>query len=209
MPGRTTVPPMSSLYPYADRFPVNRGLPQQGRSRDSILEELREPLGHRRGVLRGDAVVVLRDAQRVGLGGVQRVLGEVGPLLLPAVLEPHDPRHLGQLVAGVVQAGRLGVDEDEPLAGCGVVREVVGGHGLPGVAAGVWNCADRSDLTIASGPVVPARDGAASSVTVRPVPTVGCAAVPAATALERGASLDRDRRRTSVRKHRDTEQVFG
>ncbi len=32
---------MSSLYPYADRFPVNRGLPQQGRSRDEILEELR------------------------------------------------------------------------------------------------------------------------------------------------------------------------
>lgn len=33
---------MSSLYPYADRFPVNRGLPQQGRSRASILDELRE-----------------------------------------------------------------------------------------------------------------------------------------------------------------------
>lgn len=33
---------MSSLYPYADRFPVNRTLPQQGRSRESILEELRE-----------------------------------------------------------------------------------------------------------------------------------------------------------------------
>ena len=32
---------MSSLYPYADRFPVNRGLPQEGRSRESILEELR------------------------------------------------------------------------------------------------------------------------------------------------------------------------
>ncbi len=33
---------MSSLYPYADRFPVNRGLPSEGRSRDSILAELRE-----------------------------------------------------------------------------------------------------------------------------------------------------------------------
>ncbi|WP_436794101.1 pyridoxal phosphate-dependent decarboxylase family protein [Actinospongicola halichondriae] len=32
---------MSSLYPYADRLPVNRGLPQQGRSREAILEELR------------------------------------------------------------------------------------------------------------------------------------------------------------------------
>lgn len=32
---------MSSLYPYAERFPVNRGLPQEGRSRESILEELR------------------------------------------------------------------------------------------------------------------------------------------------------------------------
>jgi len=32
---------MSSLYPYADRFPVNRGLPDEGRSRESILEELR------------------------------------------------------------------------------------------------------------------------------------------------------------------------
>lgn len=32
---------MSSLYPYADQFPVNRGLPQEGRSRESILEELR------------------------------------------------------------------------------------------------------------------------------------------------------------------------
>ena len=33
---------MSSLYPYADRFPVNRGLPSEGRSRESILAELRE-----------------------------------------------------------------------------------------------------------------------------------------------------------------------
>jgi len=33
---------MSSLYPYADRFPVNRTLPDEGRSRQSILEELRE-----------------------------------------------------------------------------------------------------------------------------------------------------------------------
>lgn len=33
---------MSSLYPYADRFPVNRGLPSEGRSRDSILAELRQ-----------------------------------------------------------------------------------------------------------------------------------------------------------------------
>ena len=33
---------MSSLYPYADRFPVNRGLPDQGRSRDEIIEELRQ-----------------------------------------------------------------------------------------------------------------------------------------------------------------------
>ncbi|HEU5084259.1 MAG TPA: aminotransferase class V-fold PLP-dependent enzyme [Acidimicrobiales bacterium] len=32
---------MSSLYPYADRFPVNRGLPDEGRSRESILDELR------------------------------------------------------------------------------------------------------------------------------------------------------------------------
>jgi sphinganine-1-phosphate aldolase len=32
---------MSSLYPYADRFPVNRGLPDEGRSRDEIIEELR------------------------------------------------------------------------------------------------------------------------------------------------------------------------
>lgn len=33
---------MSSLYPYADRFPVNRGLPEAGRSREAILEELRD-----------------------------------------------------------------------------------------------------------------------------------------------------------------------
>ena len=33
---------MSSLYPYADRFPVNRGLPDEGRSREAIVEELRE-----------------------------------------------------------------------------------------------------------------------------------------------------------------------
>jgi glutamate/tyrosine decarboxylase-like PLP-dependent enzyme len=32
---------MSSLYPYADRFPVNRTLPDEGRSREDILEELR------------------------------------------------------------------------------------------------------------------------------------------------------------------------
>jgi sphinganine-1-phosphate aldolase len=31
---------MSSLYPYAERFPVNRGLPEEGRSRDSVLDEL-------------------------------------------------------------------------------------------------------------------------------------------------------------------------
>ncbi len=33
---------MSSLYPYADRFPVNRGLPSEGRSRESIVAELRQ-----------------------------------------------------------------------------------------------------------------------------------------------------------------------
>ncbi|MDZ7674743.1 MAG: pyridoxal-dependent decarboxylase [Acidimicrobiales bacterium] len=33
---------MSSLYPYADRFPVNRGLPSEGRSRDAIVDELRQ-----------------------------------------------------------------------------------------------------------------------------------------------------------------------
>ena len=33
---------MSSLYPYADRFPVNRGLPSEGRSKDAIVAELRE-----------------------------------------------------------------------------------------------------------------------------------------------------------------------
>jgi glutamate/tyrosine decarboxylase-like PLP-dependent enzyme len=32
---------MSSLYPYADRFPVNRTLPDEGRSREEIVEELR------------------------------------------------------------------------------------------------------------------------------------------------------------------------
>lgn len=32
---------MSSLYPYADRFPVNRTLPDEGRSREDILAELR------------------------------------------------------------------------------------------------------------------------------------------------------------------------
>ena len=32
---------MSSLYPYADRFPVNRTLPDEGRSREDILDELR------------------------------------------------------------------------------------------------------------------------------------------------------------------------
>ena len=32
---------MSSDFPYADRFPVNRTLPAQGRPRDEILEELR------------------------------------------------------------------------------------------------------------------------------------------------------------------------
>ena len=32
---------MSSLYPYADRFPVNRTLPDEGRSREDILTELR------------------------------------------------------------------------------------------------------------------------------------------------------------------------
>ncbi len=32
---------MSSLYPYADRFPVNRTLPAEGRSREEILDELR------------------------------------------------------------------------------------------------------------------------------------------------------------------------
>lgn len=32
---------MSSLYPYADRFPVNRGLPEEGRGRQEILDELR------------------------------------------------------------------------------------------------------------------------------------------------------------------------
>ncbi len=33
---------MSSLYPYADRFPVNRGLPEQGRDKDEIVAELRQ-----------------------------------------------------------------------------------------------------------------------------------------------------------------------
>ena len=33
---------MSSTYPYADRFPVNRRLPEGGRPRDEILAELRE-----------------------------------------------------------------------------------------------------------------------------------------------------------------------
>jgi sphinganine-1-phosphate aldolase len=32
---------MSSLYPYADRFPVNRTLPDEGRSREEVLDELR------------------------------------------------------------------------------------------------------------------------------------------------------------------------
>ncbi len=32
---------MSSLYPYADWFPVNRTLPDEGRSREEILDELR------------------------------------------------------------------------------------------------------------------------------------------------------------------------
>ena len=32
---------MSSLYPYADRFPVNRTLSDEGRSREEILDELR------------------------------------------------------------------------------------------------------------------------------------------------------------------------
>ncbi|MGD8608532.1 MAG: aspartate aminotransferase family protein, partial [Myxococcales bacterium] len=32
---------MKSLYPYADRYGVIRGLPEQGRATDSILEELR------------------------------------------------------------------------------------------------------------------------------------------------------------------------
>ena len=32
---------MSSDYPYADRYPVNRTLPETGRARDEILEELR------------------------------------------------------------------------------------------------------------------------------------------------------------------------
>ena len=31
-----------SFYPYADRFPVMRGLPSQGRDRKAILNELRE-----------------------------------------------------------------------------------------------------------------------------------------------------------------------
>jgi sphinganine-1-phosphate aldolase len=33
---------MSSSYPYADRFPVNRRLPDEGRSRDEIVAELRD-----------------------------------------------------------------------------------------------------------------------------------------------------------------------
>ena len=32
----------SSYYPYADRYPVLRGLPEEGRSRDELLAELRE-----------------------------------------------------------------------------------------------------------------------------------------------------------------------
>ena len=32
-------------YPYADRFPINRGLPEEGRSRDEILAELRTTAG--------------------------------------------------------------------------------------------------------------------------------------------------------------------
>ena len=31
-----------SFYPYADRYPVMRGLPSEGRDRKAILNELRE-----------------------------------------------------------------------------------------------------------------------------------------------------------------------
>ena len=31
-----------SFYPYADKYPVMRGLPSEGRSHDAILAELRE-----------------------------------------------------------------------------------------------------------------------------------------------------------------------
>jgi len=33
---------MSSTYPYADRFPVNRSMPEQGRSPEELLDELRQ-----------------------------------------------------------------------------------------------------------------------------------------------------------------------
>ena len=33
---------MSSMYPYADRYPVVRGLPEKGRGRDEVLAELQE-----------------------------------------------------------------------------------------------------------------------------------------------------------------------
>ena len=33
---------MSSQFPYAERFPVNRHMPEQGRSADEVLAELRE-----------------------------------------------------------------------------------------------------------------------------------------------------------------------
>ncbi len=58
-----TVRGMSSLYPYADRFPVNRTLPDEGRSRESILDELRA-LGHRRGPGVGDGQVLGLDVLR-------------------------------------------------------------------------------------------------------------------------------------------------
>ena len=40
-------------YPYADRFEVNRGLPEGGRSRDEILAELREMASEEDGVWQG------------------------------------------------------------------------------------------------------------------------------------------------------------
>src|SRR5436190_13517705 len=39
--GRTTMADLFDSYPYKDRFAVNRALPEEGRSREEILTELR------------------------------------------------------------------------------------------------------------------------------------------------------------------------
>jgi hypothetical protein len=112
------------------RIEVRHGTDQHGAV--GVVEQLGQPHLRRRLVLGRDAFLVVGQLEGVLVGAVGGVRREVATLLLAAVLEAHDPGHLGELVPAVVETGRLRVDEHEPGAsrGVGACLGRVAGHPL-------------------------------------------------------------------------------